>query len=178
MNSIGKEISLMGTMVGRLVQKPVETMRDLPEFSWVSLILLQTTAAVVSGALVGLLGGNIFDAILGVLVFPVFSLMVSLAVTFFLAHFFSFFFDVFLDRKRLYGVVVVSHLPYFIVHVFATWVSPLDLLGFAITCIMMAVGLVEHFQLERKHVFRIIGGIWIVFFLVWAASQVTSANGF
>ncbi len=150
---------------------PVEGVRTAPDWSWPALLSLQAGAAAVSGVVGGLVSMNVWRFLGGLFLFPIISLIQVAVISFFLASYFALAHSTYLERKRLAGVVVVANLPYLALHVISGWVPLIDLIGFLTTCALLVVGLSEHFRLERKDLLRLIGGIYLAFFLVWATSQ-------
>ena len=144
--------------------------------TWTAVTILQIGSALITGAFAGILAKNIWDFLVGLLLFPLTSLVIGFVYSGFLFFYFSIFKSTYLDFRRLYSLVVVALVPYFFVHVFAGFIAPLDLLGFALTAILLVVGLTEQFDLVRKDVGRIVGVISLVFFLVWMAAQIRAAD--
>lgn len=163
-------------LLWRLIRNPAATMRDPLRLTWPAALSLQAGAAMISGALVGLISGNIWDLLIGVIVFPVTSVLAGIVFALFLFQFFSIFKTTLLDFQRVYSVVVLSTLPYYFVHILAGFVSPLDLLGFALTTILLIVGLVEQFGMDRKSVIKVMLGIYLLFFLAWTAATLTVSS--
>jgi hypothetical protein len=153
------------------IKNPVQGIRTAPPLSWPALFSLQIGAAIISGALVGLTERSFFDFLVGIFIYPVSSLVLSVIFTLFIYYFFSLFHGTFLEFRRLYGLLVLANLPYFIFHAAAGFLPPIDLIGFAFTCVLLIVGLVEQFGLERKKVTRLVGALYLVFFLIWAVEQ-------
>lgn len=151
---------------------PIRAMRGLPPWQWSTLISLQVGIAIVSGALLGLISLSFINFLLGLIVLPISTLAASFIITFFLNYFFAFFNKTYLDLRRLFGVVVVSQIPFLILHILSIQVPPIDLIGFGITCLLLIVGLTEHFQLNRKSVTRLALSIYILFGAIWIAAQV------
>lgn len=163
-------------LLWRLIHNPAATMREPLRLSWPAALSLQAGAAMISGALVGLFSGNIWDLLIGVIIFPVTSVLAGIIFALFLFQFFSIFKTTLLDFQRVYSVVVLSTLPYYFVHILAGIVSPLDLLGFALTTILLIVGLVEQFGMDRRSVIKVMVGIYLLFFLAWTAATLTVSS--
>lgn len=151
---------------------PVRAMRGLPPWQWSTLISLQVGIAIISGVLLGLISLSFINFLLGLIVLPISTLLASLIITFFLNYFFAFFSKTYLDIRRLFGVVVVAQIPFLILHILSVHVPPIDLIGFGITCLLLIVGLTEHFQLNRKTVTRLAISIYLLFSVIWIAAQI------
>jgi hypothetical protein len=153
---------------------PIRAMRGLPPWHWSTFISLQIGIAIISGVLLGLISLSFWNFILGLVVLPISTLLASFVITFFLNYFFAFFTKTYLDLRRLFGVVVVAQIPFLILHILSAHVPPIDLIGFGITCLLLIVGLIEHFQMNRKVVTRLALSIYILFSAIWIGVQITS----
>ena len=151
---------------------PVGTMKTPIQLSYPAAISLQAGSAMISGAVAGAFGRNFWDFLTGLLLFPISSVVIGFVFSIYLHYFYSLFMSTYLDFRRLYSIVVVSMVPYFFLHVLSGFLAPIDLIGFALSCVLMIVGLVEQFGLERRGVFKIIGLLYAAFFLVWSIAQV------
>lgn len=158
------------------VRDPIEAMKTPIRLNWVAVVVLQIGSALITGALAGVLAKNLWDFFVGLMLFPITSLAIGFVYTGFLFGYFSLFKSTYLDFRRLHSIVVVTLIPYFFVHIFAGFIAPMDLLGFALTAILLVVGLTEQFGLPRKDVAKVVGGLSLLFFLVWMAAQIRAAD--
>ena len=170
--SFAHEIRVISEYLARFVRQPVEMIKHTPDLSWRAVLMVQLVAALCSGVLLGAFTHNIFDFLLGLIVLPITTLLSSLILSLFLFYFFSFFKSTYLDFRRLYTIVVFSNLSYFIIHVSAGFIPPMDLIGFAATCVLMTVGIAEQFSQDRKLILKVIGTIYLVFVLLWIVGQI------
>lgn len=150
---------------------PIGTMRRPLVLTWPAIISLVVSAAAISGAVVGALGHNVSDFLLGLFLFPVTSLMITLVFSFFIYYFFSLFRSTFLEFQRLVTLVAVALLPYFLLHSVSGLLSPIDLIGFALAMLLLVVGLVEQFDLDRRVCAKLMTGIAAAFFIIWSITQ-------
>jgi hypothetical protein len=74
------------------------------------------------------------------------------------------------------SLVCLAVVPYFLFHSVSGYLPPIDLLGFAFTCVLLIVGLVEQFGLERRLCSKLVGSMAIVFFIVWMVSQIRTSG--
>lgn len=158
--------------VARFLPKPLDFMRQDFQLTWPALFVLIASCAAVSGAISGLISLRFYDVLTGVFLFPITSIVSSLVFGFFIYYFFSLFRSTFLDFRRLMSVVAIAFLPFFLFHAVSAYLPPIDLLGFAFTVVLLIVGLVEQFGLDRPTCSRLVAGIGLVFFATWALSQI------
>jgi hypothetical protein len=167
--------SLLGLLI-QFAKNPVQGIQSIPRLSWPAIFSLQAGSAMISGALVGLIEENFLDFLIGIFIFPASSLALSLIFGFFIYYYFSFIQGTKLEFRRLYAVVVFANLPYFILHSVAGFLPPVDLIGFAFASILLIVGLVEQFNLERRRVIQLVLALYFLFFIIWGATQVLHEN--
>ncbi len=158
-------------LLGSFVRDPIGTMRAPLALTWPAIASLVVGSALVSGALVGLISNSFLDFLIGLLLFPLTSLVITLVFAFFIYYFFSLFRSTFLEFRRLASIVSLAMVPYFLVHTFSSFAPPIDLIGFALTGLLLIVGLVEQFSLDRRTCVRLIGGLGIGFFIIWSIVQ-------
>jgi len=156
----------------RFARDPLNTVKTPIRLSWPAALLLQTGGAAISGALAAAIARSKLDFIISIAVFPVIAVMVCAVLTLFLYYLFAGFTSTFLDIRRLYSLVVMTTLPFFIIHAFSGFLAPLDLIGFAASALLLTVGLVEQFGLDRRFVFKLLASIFAVFFVLWSVVQI------
>ena len=175
-NSGPTHVRELPILLVRLLRDPLGTVRSPLNFSWVLIVALLAGSALVSGAVAGAIIHNAIDFLIGLFIFPVTSVISSIVFGFFIYYFFSLFQSTFLDYRRLMSLVSVSLVPYFLFHSVSSYLSPIDLLGFAFTCVLLIVGLVEQFSLDRKICARLVIGLAVLFFIVWTVSQIKTSG--
>lgn len=154
--------------------KPLDFMKSGFQMTWPAVFFLIAACAAISGTISGLISHRFYDVLTGLFLFPITSLVSSLVFGFFIYYFFSLFRSTFLDFRRLMSVVVAAFIPYFLFHAVSAYLPPIDLLGFAFTGLLLIVGLVEQFSLERRICSRLVAGLGLVFFAAWSISQIAS----
>jgi hypothetical protein len=155
---------------------PVEAMKMPMRLDWSASLTLQVATALFSGFLSGASSHTNHDFAWGLVLFPLTFVLVGFVFSGFIFSFFSIFHSTYLDFKRLHSVVVLSLIPYFLLHVFAGFLPPIDLIGFALTSMLLIVGLVEQFALERKGAMKAVGGLAAAFFITWMSAQIHLAE--
>ena len=75
--------------------------------------------------------------------------------------------------QPLYALVILSQMAFFFLHAFSEWVPPVDLIGFAMSALILAVGLVDQFKLERRLVFRVVVLLFCISGIAWITVQLT-----
>ena len=169
--SLSRVIDLL-PFLSRFVRDPIDSMKAPLKLTWPAALSLQAGAAMLSGALAGVLSRNFWDFLVGLVLFPLSSVIIGFIFSGFFYYFFIAFRSTYLDYRRLHSIVVVATMPYFVLHAVSGFLAPIDLIGFALTSLLLIVGLIEQFNLDRIIVARLVGGMYAVFFVIWVASLI------
>lgn len=164
------------TYLKLFVRDPIGTIKNPAPVNWPTMLALQALVAVCSGALVGFFHFSFTGILIGIFVFPLTALIMSFLFALFVYYYFSIFHSTFLDLKRLHSIVILSTLPYFVLHLISGFLPPIDLIGFAMASVLLVVGVTEQFSLPKRNVMRLVGGLYLVFALMWGVAQIRMAN--
>src|SRR5690606_30379754 len=115
----------------------VLAMRQLPDWSWTTLILLQLSLAGVAGLLSGVIARKPMKMIEGLFVYPISSTLVSFIVAGFFYYCFFFFLRRELPMRVLFSNVIFAHLPAMVLYTLSPLVPPLILVGLSVTGILV-----------------------------------------
>jgi hypothetical protein len=170
-NSAPRDIQDLPIVLRQFVLDPVGLLRAPFSMTWRAIFSMQLGLAMISGALVGLISGSFLDFLAGLLIFPIASVGIALIFSLFFYYYFSFFQATFLDFRRLHSITSLAMTPYFVIHLISGFLPPADLIGFAITSVLIVVGLVEQFGLDRRTVARLAIGLGLIFILAWSFAQ-------
>ncbi|HVK60659.1 MAG TPA: hypothetical protein VM432_03870 [Bdellovibrionales bacterium] len=169
-----KQLRDLPRLLRIFLKDPIGMMKSPVSISYPAILSLIAGTALISGSLVGLLNRNFVDFLIGVLVFPITSVVMALVFSFFIYYFFSIFQSTLLDFRRLLSMVSLALVPFFLFHSASGYLPPIDLIGFAFTGMLLVVGLIEQFKLNRKLVIRLIAGVGVTFFIIWSIAQIRS----
>ena len=158
-------------LIARFLRNPVGAMKTSVRLSWPAIFLLQSGGAALSGAIAAAISRSLIDFAVALVIFPIIAVMACSVFTLFLYYFFAGFASVFLEMRRLNSLTVIATIPFFVIHAFSGFLAPLDLIGFALSMILLTVGLVEQFGLARRLVFTVLASIFGSFFAVWSIVQ-------
>ncbi len=171
-----RELDKLLEFVLFFVRHPIEGMRRLPDWHWSTLLSLQIGISVICGAMSGLLPPRFTSFFIGIFLYPIISFGQVGLLAVFLVFYFSVRHSVFLEHRRLASIVVLANVPYTIMHIFASVLPPLQLIGFAGTCLLLIVGMSEHFHIERRKLTRLMTGLFVAFACLWAITQYRASN--
>ncbi len=158
----------------RFFKNPVVAMKQMPEWDWKTLIVLQLLTSLISSLLASLLNLNFWKILQGILIIPPVSLMTAGVTSLFLYYAFLFLTQQNLPAKDLFTLVILSNIPFFIFHTFSPFFPIVTVLGFLFSALLLGIGLIERFGLPRSLVIKVVGSIWIIYFVVWIMGQIES----
>ena len=171
-----REIRTLDQLLHAMATGPISAMRAPMRLGLLSRITLLLTLSMFSSLLMVVVNkGNPFQFALGAGAFFIVSVCLTLVLAVFLREFFIQQRSTSLDLARVHTITVIAAVPFFLLHALADFLPPMDLIGFACSCLLLVVGLAEQFQLDKKSVAFLIGAIYVCFFFAWSVLQVRSS---
>lgn len=153
-------------------RNPIEKIKHVPTFDWPHLIFFIGALAAISISLNGIVGQYFnFNMILAVLLFPVASIVVTFIMSGFFYYTFLFFLDKKIEFKSLVTVILFATIPYYIFEIAEPAFKAVRLIGLLFSSVLVIVGLVENFGLNKKFVIRLVGAAVVVYFILWGLAM-------
>lgn len=157
------------------LKNPMVQIKSIPDWTWTRLIWLQMCLAAGTGALTGLVEHKIsWSIILGAFVSPILTLITLSVASLFFYYCFQIFSERTLHTRKLFTVVLLANIPQFIFQIVASYIPPIYLVGLAFTGILLLVGLVENFQLDKKLTIKIISVLYAIFLTLWVWNRISA----
>lgn len=153
------------------VKHPMQKISNLPDWNWPSLFVFHILLSIVSGVLAGLLKFNFYRVAAGIFLMPVVSTVCVLMMSLFLYYYFQFFEGKTENFRRLFTLVVLSSIPFYLFQILSEYFSPISLVGFAFTSLLGVVGLCDNFRMDRKRAYQVIGAVFALVLVVWVMNQ-------
>lgn len=154
------------------LKNPIQNISRFPNWSWKKTVLINVILSVAAGTLNGLIPPNVYNIAYGLIFMP----LITLIMIHILSGFFYYYFQVFekrtVDFLNLLRMVVLSHIPYLILHSLTSLLPPLVLLGFAFSALLLIVGLTDSFSLDKKRAIKLVSVLYAMVFLVWLWERV------
>lgn len=154
------------------LRNPIERIKSLPDWNWPLLIATLVSVSIISGVITGLVPPNFFRIMGGFIVSPI----VGLVTTFVGALFIYYYFQVFEKRtcslRRLFTLILFANIPFFIFQVGSEIIPPITLVGFGFTALLMAVGLTENFNMEKRRALRLVSILFAIVFILWLWNRI------
>ncbi|MBC7457947.1 MAG: YIP1 family protein [Bdellovibrionaceae bacterium] len=155
------------------VKHPVKFITEIPDWNLPSLFFIQISVSVISGLLTGLLKMNFYRIANGIILMPIVSTISSLLLTALIYYYFQFVEEKTESFKKLFSLVIIASIPFYLFQIISEYFSPIALIGFSFTSALLVVGLNETFKVEKKRCYQIVGTLFALVLLTWIANKVT-----
>lgn len=158
--------------IANYLRHPVEKIKHLPDWSWTVLLITVIVVSMVSGVITGLVPPNFFRVMGGIIISP----LVGITTTFIGSLFIYYYFQVYEKRtcslRKIFTLVLFANIPFFIFQVGSELIPPITLVGFAFTALLMAVGLTENFQMDKRRSIRLVTILFGIVFILWLWNRI------
>lgn len=154
-------------------RNPIQGMKTLPDWPWPKLLLLMGAFAAACGFLRGIVNRSFLDMLSGLLVYPISTLLMMAIFSGLFYYIFLFFFKREISYHRLYTHLTFASLPAVLLSTVSYLVPPITLLGSAAIGLLLIVGFVENFQMNRQKITKLIGGLFLIYFIIWIFSTIS-----
>lgn len=153
------------------VKHPVQKISLLPDWNWTTLFILQIVLAILSGSLAGIIIGNFYRVFFGMIIMPVVSTVAALLLALFLYYYFQFFEKRTEDFRKIFTLVILSSLPFYIFQILSEYFAPVTLIGFGFTALLAVVGLHENLNVDKKRAHQLVGFLFILIIVAWILNR-------
>lgn len=154
------------------LKHPVEKIKTLPDWNWTVLIITLISVSMVSGVLTGMVPPNFFRIMGGIVISPI----VGVTTTGLGALFIYYYFQVYEKRtcsyRKIFTLFLLANTPFFIFQVGSEVIPPITLVGFAFTALLLAVGLTENFQMDKRRALRLVTILLAIVFILWLWNRI------
>lgn len=149
------------------LKHPVDRMRIQPTWSWKRTVFIHILISIAAGVLNGLIPPNVYNIAYGLIFLP----LITFVTSHILSGFFYYYFQVFekrtVDFLALLHMVVLSNIPFLVLHILSSLVPPVTLIGLAFSALLLIVGLTESFGLDKKRAIKLVATLYVMIFAVW-----------
>ena len=160
------------------MRKPLDHVTMIPNWNWLTLIIMQASLAGLSGILSGLFSRSFINVLAGIFLFPITAVAGVLIVAAFFYYTFHFFKKVEVPMRKLVAILVVSNVYYMAFRMVSPIIPAAELIGIAFSAVVVIVGISDNFAMDRKFVIRVVVSLYVVIFLSWAMQMIQHASLF
>lgn len=154
------------------VKHPIQKISELPDWNWPSLLVVHIVLSIVSGVLAGLLKLNFYRVAFGLLLMPLVSTVSVLLMSLFLYYYFQFFENRIENFRKIFTLVVLSSIPFYLFQIISEYFSAISLIGFAFASLLSIVGLCDNFRVEKKRAYQLVGLIFGIVVIAWIGNKI------
>ena len=173
---IKSRIREVSTYLPYFLKNPIEGMKRVPSWDWPTVLILEILIAAATSVLAGVVAKHWLSVLSGVILGPLMGLIISFILSGVLFYACLFVLKTELEFRKIFVVVVLAKVPSQILAILAPIARPITLVCFILTALLLVVGLVENFMLDRKKVSQIIGTIAGIVVLGWIYVTIMEAT--
>jgi len=168
-NDLKSRVFEVARYLPQFAKDPVTNIKHVPSWDWITVLILQVLVGAITGVAGGIVTFKIFSIfVTGLIGGPIFSL----AFTFFAAGLFYYAFifveKIQLEFRKVYIMVVLSFIPFYLIGIFQGYFKPIVILGILATGYLLKQGFISNFLLEEQKTKKIV----MAFTIVWALAVV------
>ena len=165
------DVKLLIHTLLEFVKNPLHGISNLPDWNWPSVFTVQILLALASGLLAGLLKLNFYRVLYGLFLMPITTTVSALLLALFIYYYFQFFENRTESYRKIFILVILSSIPFYIFQIVSEYFAPISLIGFGFTSLLAIVGLNENFKVERNRAYMLIGGLFVFVLIAWISNR-------
>lgn len=168
-----EEVVSLFKYLKNFIKNPAKEIQSLPYIPYDSLLIFQFLLCTISVVVSNLLAP--FAISIGHLALSVAVSIAALSIvslTYY--YFFLIFFKKELRFRKIFALVLFAHMPFAVFHLGAYLFPPVDVIGLAISCYLMILGLVGNFGFNKKLATQIMVSLYALFLVFWFFNISTS----
>jgi len=158
------------------LKHPVQKIKSVPDWNWSTLIITLISISMISGVISGALPPSFFKIMGGLIISPLVAGVTAFLGSLFIYYYFQVFEQRTCSLKKIFTLILFANIPFFIFQVGSEIVPPITLVGFAFTSLLMAVGLTENFQMEKRQALRLVLILFAVVFVLWLWNRIEAGR--
>lgn len=154
------------------IKHPVQKISRLPDWNWSSLFVVHIFISIVSGVLAGLLKFNFYRVAAGLFLMPIVSTVSVIMMSLFLYYYFQFFEKRTENFRKIFTLIVLSSIPFYLFQILSEYFSAISLIGFSFASLLSTVGLCDNFGVERQRAYKVVGIIFLLVLATWIVNKI------
>lgn len=154
------------------LRHPVEKIKTLPDWNWTVLLITLIAISMTSGVITGLVPPSFFRVIGGIIISPIVGVVTTAVGSLTIYYYFQVFEKRTCSLRKIFTLLLFANIPFFIFQVGSEVIPPITLVGFAFTALLMAVGLTENFQMDKRRALRLVTILFAIVFIIWLWNRI------
>lgn len=156
----------------KYLRHPIEKIKVLPDWNWTVLFITVVILSMASGVLSGLVPPNFFRLMGGIIISPIVGIVTTSIGSLFIYYYFQVFEKRTCSLRKIFTLILLANIPFFIFQIASELIPPITLVGFAFTALLLAVGLTENFQMEKRRALRLVTILFAIVFILWLWNRI------
>lgn len=156
----------------KYLRHPIEKIKVLPDWNWTVLFITVVILSMASGVLSGLVPPNFFRLMGGIIISPIVGIVTTSIGSLFIYYYFQVFEKRTCSLRKIFTLILLANIPFFIFQIASELIPPITLVGFAFTALLLAVGLTENFQMEKRRALRLVSILLAIVFILWLWNRI------
>jgi hypothetical protein len=160
----------------QFLRRPVEGMKRVPSWDWPTALILEAGLAATTSVLRGFVDRSVYEIFGGLFVGPVRGIVISFILAGIFYYSCLFLLKTELEFRKIFVVVVLALVPSQILEILSPLAHPVTVIGVILSALLLIVGLVENFMLDKKKITQIVGTLAGAIILIWLYGAVMEAT--
>lgn len=132
------------------LMNPIEGIKNAKDIPWKELIVVQVCYVALTGILLGFIANDFFTFIWAIFLYPIISLIVNFISGVLVHYGILFTAKRKLNFRHIYTIVFLSSVPAYLIRVISPILISIDLIGLGLASILLSIGLIYKFNINRK----------------------------
>jgi hypothetical protein len=163
----------------RFLRHPLQEIQTLPSWTWQQAIVFLCGLSSLTGAISGFTEKKIIGSFFfGVFISPIVIFVLTAIATLFFYYSIQIFARQTVSWRKLFILISFANVPLIIFRIVSVYFPPITLFGLAFAAALIIVGLTTHFSIDKRKSLKLVGGLYLLFFLTWLLAQINSSSRF
>lgn len=152
------------------LKNPISVMKNLPSIPISEAITVQFSLAMATGFLMGLMAKSLFTIVWSIIFYPILSIVTCAITSLLLYYGLSYFTKKSFMYSNVYVLVFLASIPAYFIRILHPLLASIDLLGLAISSVLLRVGLIYSHKVDRQIATKLVVILYAILFLGFAIS--------
>ncbi|MGE4133955.1 MAG: YIP1 family protein [Bdellovibrionales bacterium] len=149
------------------LKNPAEGMRQLPDWEWPTLLALQIAFGTACATLANIIERDIVGFFADLILAPVAIVAVTSVGSAIFLYGFQFGLKREIPFRAIYTHLVFAGIPFQVANIVQKLVPPIVILGLAASLVLLYIGFMHNYSVNRKILKRIFIGVFVIFAASW-----------
>lgn len=152
----------------KYLRNPIEGIKKVPAWDWQTVVMLAILMSAASSVLSGFVSRSLLSIFFGFIVGPIMGLTINFLVASVIYCACLILLKAELDFRKIFTIIVLSIVPSQVLGILSPVFWPVIFLCIILSAVLLIVGLVENFMLDKRRIIQIVGSMTLVVLLFWS----------